>query len=335
MDKIYIVAEIGNTHEGSVGLAKMFAKSAAQCGVDAVKFQTHIFNEESLASAPNPPYFNNETRKEYFERTAFTRLQWLELKEYCEKELKIDFFSTPFSIAALNLLESIEVSTYKISSGDVNNIPLLEKVADTHKKVILSTGMSSWKDIDVAVDTLQSNNCGELTILQCTSEYPCPPEFSGINIIEELKNRYKNVKIGYSDHTIGMAIPLAAVIKGASFIEKHFTLSKKMYGSDAMNSTEPNEFKELVSAVRDIENALSNPVDKDKIADNLLNMKETFEKSIVLSKSLNKGDVITFEDLAFKKPGDGIKPNFYKEVIGRKLVDSVKKDFQLDWDHLV
>jgi len=335
MNKTYIVAEIGNTHEGSVGLAKMFAKSASECGVDAVKFQTHIFHEESLDSAPNPPYFNNESRKEYFERTAFNRLQWLELKEYCEKELKIDFFSTPFSIAALNLLESIEVNAYKISSGDVNNIPLLEKVAATQKKVILSTGMSSWEDIDVAVDTLKSNNCGELTILQCTSEYPCPPELSGINVIDELKNRYKNVKIGYSDHTIGMAVPLAAVFKGASFIEKHFTLSKKMYGSDAMNSTEPDEFKQLVIAIRDIENALANPVDKNQIADNLFNMKKTFEKSIVLSKSLNKGHLITFEDLAFKKPGDGIKANFYKKVIGRKMANSVKKDFQLDWDHLV
>ena len=334
MKKVYIIAEIGNTHEGSLGLAKRFAKCASDCGVDAVKFQTHIFNEESLNDAPNPPYFSNETRKEYFERTSFEKKQWAELKRYCEKDLNVDFLSTPFSIAAVDLLESINVSSYKISSGDVTNIPLLERVARTQKKILLSTGMSGWDEIDLAVNTLQTNECKELIIFQCTSEYPCPPELSGINIITELKNRYKNIKIGYSDHTIGFAIPLAAVFKGASFIEKHFTLSKKMYGSDAMNSTEPKEFKELVSAIRDFENASNNPVDKDQIADNLSKMKETFEKSIVLSKSLKKGQIIKFDDLAFKKPGDGIKPAFYKKILGRKIVKAIKKDCKLEWEHI-
>jgi N,N'-diacetyllegionaminate synthase len=334
MDKTYIVAEIGNTHEGSVGLAKMFAAAAADCGVDAVKFQTHIFHEESLESAPNPPYFKGESRKNYFERTSFTRNQWVELKEFCEKKLKIDFFSTPFSIAAIELLESIGVHTFKIPSGDVNNTPFLERIARTKKKVVLSTGMSSWDDIDSAVEILQSNNCGELIILQCTSAYPCPPELSGLNIIEELSSRYKNIKIGYSDHTNGHTIPLAAVIKGACFIEKHFTLSKKMYGSDALNATEPEEFKELVMAIRVLEDAILNPVDKDQVAESLHNMKDTFEKSIVLSRPLNKGHKLRFDDLAFKKPGDGIKANLYKKVIGCKITESANKDFKLSWKDL-
>jgi N,N'-diacetyllegionaminate synthase len=334
MNKVYIVAEIGNTHEGSLGLAKMFAKSAKDCGVDAVKFQTHIFSDESLIDAPNPAYFNDETRQEYFERTSFSKLQWIQLKEYCEKELNIDFFSTPFSISAVDLLNSIDVSTYKISSGDVNNIPLLEKVALTGKKVVLSTGMSDWNDIDCAVQVLQSNGCDELTILQCTSEYPCPPELSGLNVIGEIKSRYKSVRVGYSDHTIGLVIPLAAVFNGAEFIEKHFTLSREMYGSDAKNSTEPKEFRSMVDCIRSYENAVNNPIDKNHIADKMTNMKNIFEKSIVASKALQEGHVIKFEDLAFKKPGNGIKPNLYKEVLGKKIKSEIKLNSQIDWRDL-
>ncbi len=334
MEKTYIVAEIGNTHEGSLGLAKMFAKSAAKCGVDAVKFQTHIFNEESLDNAPNPSYFKDETRREYFERTSFNKVQWCELKEYCERDLNIDFFSTPFSNLAVDLLESIGVSTYKISSGDVNNIPLLEKIALTGKKVILSTGMSNWEEIDMAVDILKSNSCGELIILQCTSQYPCPPESSGLNIIKEIKNRYDDVSVGYSDHTLGIAIPLAAVIKGATFIEKHFTLSKDMYGSDAKNSTEPGEFKDLVCAIRDYETAVNSSIDKDLLMSEMIDMKNVFEKSIVLCRSLSAGSVIKFEDLAFKKPGDGIKTQFYKQIIDRKIVKDVAANTQLCWSYL-
>jgi len=331
MNQTYIIAEIGNTHEGSLGLAKMFAKTAAECGVDAVKFQTHIFSEESLDGAPNPSYFKEETRKEYFERTSFSKKQWILLKQYCEEELCIDFFSSPFSIAAVNLLDSIGVKMYKISSGDVNNLPLLERVASTGKRVLLSTGMSSWQEIDLAVHTLQSNNCGELVIMQCTSKYPCPPELSGINMLNEFKDRYPRVKVGYSDHTLGIAIPLASVFNGAQFIEKHFTLSKHMYGSDAKNSTEPDQFRELIHAIRSCEIALNNPVDKDSVATSMSSMKNTFEKSIVLSRSLRKGDTIKFEDLSFKKPGDGIKANSYKKIIGKKILNDFDSNHKLSW----
>ena len=284
MKKTYIIAEIGNTHEGSLGLAKQFMKAAANCGVDAVKMQTHIFEAESLASAPNPPYFKDETRKEYFERTAFNKNQWEELKRYALEDLRIDFFSSPFSLEAVDLLEAVGMETYKIASGEVNNLPLLEKIAKTGKRVLLSSGMSSWSELDQAVDVLQTNGCKDLVILQCTSEYPCPPEEAGLNILDELKNRYKNVTFGYSDHTMGVAVPLAAVIKGATVIEKHFTLSKKMYGSDAKYSTEPDEFKRLVDEIRQIEIANSSEVDKDKKVESLKDMKMTFEKSVVSSK---------------------------------------------------
>ena len=150
---IYIIAEIGNTHEGSLGLAKCFIKSAADCGVDAVKFQTHIFDAESLPDAPNPPYFKDETRKEYFDRTGFDIDEWTELKRYTENECGIDFFSSPFSLEAVDLLEEVGVGVYKIPSGEVTNLPLLKKIAETGKKVILSSGMSVWIELDNAVKT--------------------------------------------------------------------------------------------------------------------------------------------------------------------------------------
>lgn len=332
MKRTYIIAEIGNTHEGSLGLAKQFIKSAAECGVDAVKMQTHIFDAESLISAPNPAYFKDETRKEYFERTAFSLEQWKELKRYTEDELKVDFFSSPFSLEAIDLLESIEISTYKIPSGEVNNIPLLKKIAQTNKKVLLSSGMSSWIEIDNAVETLQSYGCSDLVVLQCTSEYPCPAEQAGLNVLDEIKERYKNIEVGYSDHTLGIAIPLAAVIKGAKVIEKHFTLSKKMYGSDAKNSTEPEEFKRLVNEIREVEKALNNFVDKDEKVKTLTDMKITFEKSIVSASAINKFDTIDLEHLAFKKPGDGIPAKDYEKLIGKQLLKNVDENYQFQWE---
>ncbi len=332
MRKTYIIAEIGNTHEGSLGLAKQFIKAAAECGVDAVKMQTHIFEAESLPDAPNPPYFKDETRKEYFERTAFTPEQWKELKRYSEEDLKIDFFSSPFSLEAVDMLEEVGMDTYKIASGEVNNIPLLVKVAKTGKRVLLSSGMSSWAELDEAVDTLQSNGCKDLVVLQCTSEYPCPPEQSGLNVLNEMSQRYQNIQIGYSDHTMGVAVPLAAVISGATLIEKHFTLSQKMYGSDAMNSTEPEEFKRLVDEIREVEIALSNKIDKDKKVTSLGNMKMTFEKSIVSADAIEKGTIITIDMLVYKKPGDGIPARNYKDLIGKKLKKKVNKDYKFSWE---
>ena len=334
MKKTYIIAEIGNTHEGSIGLAKQFIKVAANCGVDAVKMQTHIFESESLPNAPNPPYFKDETRKEYFERTAFSLNEWRELKRFSEDDLNIDFFSSPFSIEAVNLLEEVGVNTYKIPSGEVNNLPLLEKIARTGKKILLSSGMSSWDEIDEAVKTLQSNGCDNLTVLQCTSEYPCPADQSGLNVLSEIKSRYKNIKVGYSDHTMGVAIPIAAVVLGATVIEKHFTLSQKMYGSDAMNSIEPEEFKRLVDEIRKIDIAMNSSINKDDKVKELKQMKITFEKSIVSSKDIKEGELITLDMLTFKKPGDGILAKDYKKIIDMRVINSIPKNHQLTMDNL-
>jgi N,N'-diacetyllegionaminate synthase len=325
----YVIAEIGNTHEGSVGLAKQFIKAAAECGVDAVKFQTHIFEAESLPNAPNPPYFKDETRKGYFERTAFNLDQYKLLKEYAEKECGVDFFSSPFSIEAVDLLLNAGIKTFKIPSGEVSNIPMLEYIADKANWVILSSGMSSWEELDLAVSVLKSK-C-KLTVLQCTSEYPCLAENSGLNVMMEIKERF-GVEVGFSDHTLGVGVPLAAVVLGATIVEKHFTLSKLMYGSDAKNSTEPAEFKQLVTDIRAVEKAIGSKVSKNEKVKSLSDMKTIFEKSIVSSRDLNVGDTISQTDLAYKKPGDGIPAAQYKSVIGKKLKVNVSKDTPLRLD---
>ena len=324
--KTYIIAEIGNTHEGSVGLAKQIIKAAAECGVDAVKFQTHIFEAESLPNAPNPPYFKDETRKQYFERTAFNLEQYITLKEFAEKECGVDFFSSPFSIEAVDLLLSAGIKTFKIPSGEVSNIPLLEYLSYKADWVILSSGMSSWEELDNAIAVLEGK-C-KLTVLQCTSEYPCLPQNAGLNVMIEIKDRYQ-VPVGFSDHTLGVGVPVAAVVSGATLVEKHFTLSKLMYGSDAKNSTEPHEFKQLVQDIRAVELAISHKINKDEKVNSLKEMKTIFEKSIVSARDLKSGDILTFNDLVYKKPGNGIPAATYKNILGKKLNCDVPKDTPL------
>lgn len=316
MDEVFIIAEIGNAHEGSVGLAKCFIKAAADCGVNAVKFQTHMFGAESLPDAPNPSYFKDETRKEYFERTAFNLTQWRELKRYTEEKCGIEFMSSVFSMEAVDLLEEIDVRRYKIPSGEVTNFPLLEKVANTKKPVLLSSGMSAWHELDGAMNVLKLNGCENITILQCTSIYPCPLEKIGLNVLLELKDRY-NFPVGLSDHTLGFSASIAAVALGAKVIEKHVTLSRRMYGSDVKHSLEPDDFKLLVKEIRDMEKAVSSEVDKDKLAKELKEIKITFEKSIVAKRNIPRGTTISFDMIAFRKPGDGVRADKYREIVGR------------------
>jgi sialic acid synthase SpsE len=329
---MHVIAEIGNTHEGSVGLAKQFIKVAAECGVDAVKFQVHNFEAESLLSAPNPVYFQDETRKDYFERTSFLINEWSEIKNYAESKCGVEFLASPFSNEAVDLLDSLDIKTFKIASGEVTNLPMLKKIGQLKKSVLLSSGMSNWCEIDSAVQCLTDNGCDDLTILQCTSDYPCLPENSGLNILDEIRIRYPKHKIGYSDHTLGVAIPIAAACKGATLIEKHFTLSKKMYGSDAQFSSEPDEFKALVDALRGVERGLNCDINKDTKARSLGTMKNTFEKMIVAATDLPKGTIIKESDLAYKKPMNGISASKYKLVIGQEVQQDLLKDMPIIMD---
>lgn len=322
--KFQIIAEIGSVHDGSFGNACKLVEAAAACGADVVKFQTHIADAETLADAPSPAYFKGEPRLDYFKRTAFSKEQWITIKEVC-RSANVKFLSSPFSLEAVDLLEEIGIDTYKIPSGEVSNVPLLTYVAKTGKPVIVSSGMSNWKELDEAVNVLSKG--GPLSVMQCTSAYPCPPEKVGLNIIREMIGRW-NLPVGYSDHTLGDAASFAAAALGASSIEKHFTFSKLMYGSDAANSMEPADFKRFCTGLKEIWKMLENPVDKNDLSD-LTDMKRIFEKSIVVNRPLSSGDIISAGDLAYKKPGDGIPASQWKSIIGRKVNKELPVNYKL------
>lgn len=326
---IKIIAEIGSVHDGSFGNALKLIEAAAQAGADAVKFQTHIAEAESVAPAPAPSYFADEPRLVYFKRTSFTLVQWQTLAKHAT-DLGVTFLSSPFSLEAVDLLEELGIAAYKIPSGEVSNIPLLTRIAKTGKPVLLSSGMSGWDELDLAVATVRSS-CST-TVMQCSSAYPCPPERVGLNVIGEMARRYE-LPVGYSDHTMGFAAPIAAVAMGATVVEKHFTFSRQMYGSDAKHSMEPDEFKQMVTALREVWTMLENPIAKSDIAP-YAEMKRIFEKSVVASRVIAAGEIITAEALAFKKPGDGIPARDYKRLLGLTAKRAMQPDHKLTEDDL-
>ncbi len=319
-----IIAEIGSVHDGSFGNALKLVEAVALCGADTVKFQTHIAQAETLENAPNPSYFSQESRYDYFNRTAFSIEQWKQIAQHSNKH-NIQFISSPFSLEAVALLEEVGVSAYKIPSGEVSNLPLLELIADTGKPVYISSGMSDWSELDSALNVLQPLK--QLTIMQCSSVYPCPIDKVGLNVIQEMQDRY-GLPVGFSDHTAGQSAAIAAAALGAVAIEKHFTFSKLMYGSDAINSMEPPDFKQLCSNIKEVWSMLQNPVDKNSI-DQYRSMKDVFEKSLVTAVPIACGEILTKDNLSFKKPGNGIPARKYRDYIGRKVKNNLPKDYQI------
>jgi len=327
-DKTFIIAEIGQAHEGSLGILHSYIDAVATTGVDAIKFQTHIAEAESSIHEPFRVKFSYEddTRFDYWKRMSFTKEQWIEIKKHCE-EVGLEFMSSPFSQAAVDLLEEIGVKRYKIGSGEVNNFLMLEKIAKTGKPIILSSGMSSLTELDQSVEFIQKFG-NDLTVLQCTTSYPTPPERIGLNVITTLIERYPNVRIGLSEHTAKIYTGIAAVAMGASVLEFHVVFDKRIFGPDTKSSLTINETAQMVEGVRFIETALRNPIDK---TDNspYLGLKIIFEKSLAVNRNMNKGDMITFNDLEAKKPANyGVPASQFKSVIGEKLNrDLSKYDF--------
>jgi N-acetylneuraminate synthase len=270
-----------------------------------------------------PPYFKGEPRYAYFERTAFSAQQWRRLKDHCDQR-EIEFLSSPFSVEALELLESLGVGRYKIPSGEVTNLPLVEAVAATRKPILLSSGMSTWAELDDAVDSVLKHH-DRLTVLQCTSEYPCPYESVGLNVMLEMAERYE-LPVGLSDHTLTTHASLAAVTLGASAIEKHLTFSRLMYGSDAAHSLEPPEFSQLVEGIRAIQAMLASRVDKEAFAGRLANMKVIFEKSVASLVDIPAGTEVTAAMVGLRKPGNGLPPRRLNEVIGRRTARDVPRN---------
>jgi N-acetylneuraminate synthase len=327
ISKIYIIAEIGQAHDGSLGTAHAYIDALSKTGVDAVKFQMHIAEAESSEFEPFRIAFSLEdkTRFDYWKRMEFTLEQWHGISRHCE-EAGLDFLCSPFSNKAVDWLEQIGIKQYKIGSGEVNNFLLLEKIAKTGKPIILSSGMSSYDELDQAVAFLKSRNTA-FSILQCTTSYPTRPEQFGLNVIGELKERY-NVPIGFSDHSAKIESCIAATALGAEILEFHVVFDRKQFGPDASSSLTIVETEILVKAVRNIKMALENPAAKSGNS-NFKELKDIFGKSLAVNKNLTKGHVLTFEDLEAKKPkGYGIDAEKFEYAIGKKLIfDKNQWDF--------
>ena len=320
---IKLIAEIGSVHNGSYKKAIKLIELAKSVGADIVKFQMHIAEEETLKNAPNPSYFKKESRFNYFKRIEFSVNEWIKLYKFSKKK-KIKFMVSPFSIKAIDILEKTGCDYYKIASGEVTNLQLLKKIIKTKKKIFLSSGMSNWKELDQAVNILKKGK--DLVIMQCTSLYPCSHKKVGLNIINQMLKKYK-FDIGFSDHTTEITAAISAATIGAKFIEKHLTISRRMYGSDAKNSMEPKEFKELAKNLKNVDEMISFPLNKNNLSD-FKNTRIIFQKSIVSKKELKKGHKINLSDLDFKKPGDGIYPNMLQLILGKKIKKNISKDYK-------
>jgi N,N'-diacetyllegionaminate synthase len=318
-----VVAEIGNNHDGSIRQAERLIEAAAEAGADAVKFQTHIADAEMLPSTPTPPHFD-EPRYEFTKRMELSLEDHVRLKMLAEK-CGLVFFSSPFSVEAVELLEQVGVPAYKIASGEVTNPPLVEAVAATGRPVLLSTGMSGLDDVDRVTSMLREAG-SPFCVMQCTSTYPCPPDQVNLRAMVAMGERL-DCLYGLSDHTPGVWTSVAAVALGAVAVEKHFTLSKRLYGPDHHASLVPEELARLVEGVREIEAALGSGLkERDPALDPV---RATFEKSVVTRTAVPAGAVIQLEMLTTKRPGIGIPATLLETVVGRRTVRP------LDPDHLL
>ena len=329
MKKVFIIAEAGVNHNGKLELAYKLVDAAVEAGADAVKFQT--FKPEKVVSkfAKKAKYQKETTDLAESQLDMIKKLDlgyeaFAELEKYCDKK-GIIFLSSPFDLDSIEFLDQLGLDIFKIPSGEITNLPYLRKVGSLNKQVIMSTGMADLKEVKEALDVLIS--CGadkeDIAILHCNTEYPTP--FDDVNLKAMLTIRDElSVKVGYSDHTLGIEVPVAAVALGAEVIEKHFTLDKNMEGPDHRASLEPDELKAMVSAIRNIEKAMGNRIKRPSPSE--LKNKPIARKSIVAARNIRKGEPFTVENLAVKRPGTGISPMRWDEVSGR----IAKRDFLAD-----
>jgi len=328
--KVFIIAEAGVNHNGSIETAKKLVDVAVEAGADAVKFQT--FKAESLVSkyASKADYQKrttdaDESQFEMIKRLELSEADHRELIDYC-RDKGIVFLSTPFDIESADFLNSLGLETFKIPSGEITNLPYLRKIGELKKEVVLSTGMSDLGEIRDALDILVSAGTplSKITVLHCNTEYPTPFEDVNLRAMLTIKEAFPDVKIGYSDHTLGITVPIAAVALGATVIEKHFTLDKNMSGPDHRASLEPAELKDMVGAIRDIEIAMGDGIKKPSSSE--IKNKPVARKSIVAARDIKKGEKFTEENLAVKRPGNGINPMRWDDVMGKEAPRYFKQD---------
>jgi len=327
--KTFIIAEAGVNHNGIIDLAKQMIDVAAEAGSDAVKFQT--FKTENLVSknAPKADYQKVSTDNS---ESQFEMIKKLELDEnghkilfaYC-LEKNIQFLSSPFDLASIDLLNKLGMEVFKIPSGEITNLPYLRKIGGLNKKVIMSTGMADLKEVEDALDVLTNvgTELKNITVLHCNTEYPTPMEDVNLRAMITIAQAF-GVCVGYSDHTLGIETSIAAVALGAQVIEKHFTLDKNMEGPDHKASLEPDKLKNMVHAIRNIENALGNGIKKASPSE--LKNKPVVRKSIVAACDIQKGEIFTEKNIIVKRPGTGISPMRWDEIVGKPSTKDYRED---------
>ena len=330
----FIIAEAGVNHNGNVDLAKKLIDVAKKAEVDAVKFQTFKTEEVVTQSAGKAEYqkvtTEEESQFEMIKRLELTEKDFAELFA-CAQKKEILLLSTPFDEGSVDLLDELGVPAFKIGSGEITNFPLLKHIARKGKSIILSTGMSTLGEIEEALEVIREEGVEDIILLHCVTSYPARLEDMNLKAMETLRHTFK-LPVGLSDHTLGITIPIAAVALGACVIEKHFTLDKNLPGPDHRASLEPEELKQMVKAIRDVEKALGNGI-KRPTKDEEEN-KRVIRRSIVAKVDIPKGAVITEELLDVKRPGTGIEPKYIEKIAGAKTKVSIRKDEVVDWDRI-
>lgn len=327
MEKVYIIAEAGDNHNGDFNTALKLVDVAKRAGADCVKFQTFVTEEIISKYAEMAEYQKKNTGKEESQFEMVKRLElsfdeFRKIKEYCDR-VGIQFLSTPFDLKSVDFLNELGVPFFKIPSGEITNYPYLIKIAHTGKPVVISTGMCEPDEILAAINVLEKNGSGEITLLHCNTEYPTPLKDVNLYAMRTMKKMFGK-KVGYSDHTKGIEVPVAAVALGACVIEKHFTLDKNMPGPDHKASLEPDELGRMVKNIRNIEIALGDGV--KRVSESERKNIAIARKSIVARRNIQEGENLTEENLAVKRPGTGINPMQWMEVLGTRAVRDFKED---------
>lgn len=327
MNKTYIIAEAGVNHNGDISTAKKMIDVAVKAGADAVKFQTFRAEQLVCQSAKKADYQmettdSTESQFEMLKKLELSYSDHVELISYCKKK-NIQFLSTPFDVDSLKMLDRLGVPLIKIPSGEITNYPLLVAAAKTKKPIILSTGMSDLEEIAEAIHVLKANGGERIVLLHCNTEYPTPMKDVNLRAMDTMRERF-HLLVGYSDHTLGIEVPIAAVALGATVIEKHFTLDKKMKGPDHKASLEADQLKAMVEAIRNIEVALGSK-EKSATTSEKKNM-EVARKSIVAAGDIKKGEKFSENNLTTKRPGNGISPMKWNEILGKTADRDYKKD---------
>ncbi|SHE63235.1 N-acetylneuraminate synthase [Caldanaerobius fijiensis DSM 17918] len=331
----FIIAEAGVNHSGSVELAKKMIDAAVEAGADAIKFQ--IFKAENLVikSAEKAEYQKrttgeNESQYDMLKKLELTYDQHIELMKYCQQK-RIIYLSTPFDFESADVLDKCDVAAYKIGSGDITNLPLIEYIARRNKPMIISTGMADLGEIEDAIDIIRKTGNEKIILLHCVSNYPADYRDVNLNAMLTLKNAFK-FPVGYSDHTLGIEIPIAAVALGAKVIEKHFTLDRNLPGPDHKASLEPFELKQMIKSIRNVECSMGDGIKKCTYVEE--NARKVARKSLVAACDIRRGMVIEKEMLTVKRPGTGIPPKDIGYIVGRKAKIDILKDTLINLDML-